>query len=97
MTQPLDANGAPAPVIPLPAARTAVLKETADSLGDLLAARQLRLRFSIERSEGPDRVVIELIDDRNGAVVRRIPPERLLHIVSGMEELAGLVVDARTR
>ena len=97
MTQPLDANGVPAPVIPLPAARTAVLKETADSLGDLLASRQLRLRFSVERDDGPDRVVIELVDDRDGAVVRRIPPERLLHIVSGIEELAGLVVDARAR
>src|SRR3712207_9473146 len=95
MTEPLHANGAPPPVIPLPSARTAVLKETADSLGGLLAARQLRLRFSIERGDGPDRVVIELVDDRDGEVVRRIPPERLLHIVSGLEELAGLVVDAR--
>ena len=97
MTQPLDANGVPAPVIPLPAARTAVLKETADSLGDLLASRQLRLRFSVEHGDGPDRVVIELVDERDGAVVRRIPPERLLHIVSGIEQLAGLVVDARAR
>ena len=97
MTQPLDAKRTPAPVIPLHAARTAVLKETADTLGEVLASRQLHLRFSVERSEGTDRAVIELVDDRSATVVRRVAPERLLEIVSGIEELAGLVVEARAR
>ena len=99
MTFPLDAAGAPTtagfPVLPAIAPTGSALLDAAESLEQILASRRVRLRFSVDRTEGLDRVVIELVDEDSGRVVRRIPPERLLRIVSGMQELAGLLVDAR--
>ncbi len=71
----------------------ALMREASRAIEKILASRDLHLRFSVERPErGPDRIVIELVSG-SGAVLRRIPPETLLTIAAGMEELAGLVVD----
>ncbi len=75
-------------------ANASVLKEASDSLERILASRHVRLKFSVDRV-GPDRVVIELVDDRSGSVIKTIPPDKLMNVVSGMQELAGLLVDRR--
>lgn len=78
---------------PDPRPDAALMREASRAIERILASRDLHLRFSVERPErGPDRIVIELVSG-SGAVLRRIPPETLLTIAAGMEELAGLVVD----
>ena len=90
-------------MVPLPRPNAepsaAVLKEASEAIERLLATRNVRLKFSVEGSSGvaPDRVVIELVDEQSGSVIKRIPPDKLMHIVSGIEELAGLLVDAQAR
>lgn len=70
-----------------------VMREASRAIERLLASRDLHLRFSVEEGgASPDRIVIELVTGSD-TVVRRIPPETLVTIASGMQELAGLVVD----
>lgn len=84
------------PQPPRPEPDAAVMREASRTIERILASRDLHLRFSVEEdAAGPDRIVIELVDESSGGVVRRIPPQTLVTIASSMEDLAGLVVDRR--
>lgn len=66
--------------------------DTAARVLEGLRAAQVSLRFSVE-GEGALRQVKVEVRDGNGALVREIPPQRLLDVLSG--DAQGFAVDAQ--
>jgi len=50
-------------------------------------------RFSIH--EATHRIMVKIINEDSGEVIREIPPEKILDLVAGLWELAGILVDER--
>ena len=72
-------------------------KEDAKSiLGDLEEFEKfIDMGFSFQIHEGTDRVRVEVIDIANDEIIREIPPEKILDIVSGLKDLVGLFLDEK--
>ncbi|MEW6723409.1 MAG: flagellar protein FlaG [Bacillota bacterium] len=49
------------------------------------------LRFSIH--EATQQIMVKVIDQSTGQVIREIPPERLLNAYARMQQLLGLILD----
>lgn len=51
------------------------------------------LEFSVH--EATNDIMVKVINTETKEVIREIPPEKILNIVAGLMELAGLLVDER--
>lgn len=60
---------------------------------EAIATVNTQLLFRVH--EGTGRPLIQLVESDTGAVVREIPPEKMLDIVAGIWEWAGLIVDRK--
>ncbi|OWZ85055.1 flagellar biosynthesis protein FlaG [Natranaerobius trueperi] len=49
--------------------------------------------FDFNIHEKTEEVWVEVIDRQNDEVIREIPPEKMLDIIAGIQEVAGLIVD----
>lgn len=58
-----------------------------------LNIRYTSLQFSIH--EETREIMVKVIDQESGEVIREIPPEKILDAVAKMWELAGLIVDEK--
>lgn len=64
--------------------------------GEINAAIEIintRIAFEIEEKSG--RVVIKVVDNVTGEVLRQIPPPQLLGVMQKLMDLVGLLVDER--
>ncbi len=52
-------------------------------------------RFEFSIHEGTKEIMVKVIDDETGDIIREIPPEKILDMVAKMWELAGLLVDRK--
>jgi len=55
--------------------------------------RTTTIEFAIH--EKTKTVIVKVLDRDSGEIIREIPPEKLLDILAGLWELAGLIVDER--
>ena len=51
------------------------------------------LEFSIH--EGTNQIMIKVIDENTGEVLKEVPPEKILDIIAKMVEIAGNFIDER--
>lgn len=69
------------------------LTQAAAMIEDSLADHNLRLHFSVDTNNN-NRIVVQVIDDTKGKVIRTIPPEDLFkNVMSGSSIGIGLLVD----
>jgi uncharacterized FlaG/YvyC family protein len=66
------------------------LSQVASMIENSLADHNLRLHFSMDESK--DRIIIQVIDDTKGEVIRTIPPEEFFKNASSGGNV-GLLVD----
>lgn len=59
------------------------------------ALEVVNTELSFRVHEGTGRPVIQLINNETREVVREIPPEKMLDIVAGIWEWAGLIIDRK--
>lgn len=52
-------------------------------------------KFEFSIHEKTKQIMVKVINTDTNEVVREIPPEKILDIVAGLMELAGLIVDER--
>ncbi len=72
---------------------TGKMKDAIDKVNAKIVPSKTRCEFSYH--EETKRVSIKVIDQTTEEVIREIPPEETLNMLSKMWELAGLLVDER--
>lgn len=67
--------------------------EAIEAANNKIEIHNNRLEFSIH--EKTKEIMVKVIDKETEEVVKEIPPEKILDIVAGLMELAGLLVDEK--
>ena len=76
----------------LPISEKAV-KDAIERANNAISIANRKFEFSIH--EKTKQIMVKVINTDTNEVVREIPPEKILDILAGMMELAGLIVDER--
>lgn len=80
-----------------PTAREEVPREevekTTEKLNRLMGLIEKRLKFSVH--EESKRIMVKVIDQETGDVLREIPPKKVLDLLSSFTEAAGIFIDRR--
>jgi flagellar protein FlaG len=69
------------------------LKESVNALNKTLEAIDKKYEFSIH--EETDRPVVRVYDRNSGEIIKQIPPEEVLNILTKIRELIGIFIDER--
>lgn len=67
------------------------LENSIQSLNAVMDILDKELRFRVDNKT--DSVVVQVISEKTGDVIRQIPPEQILAIRSRIDELVGLILD----
>ena len=70
-----------------------VVSEAADRMNKALEGSNRRFEYSVH--DKTHEIMIKVIDETSGKVIREIPPKKILDMVANMMEMAGLLVDER--
>jgi len=76
----------------LPISEKAVI-DAIERANNAISIANRKFEFSIH--EKTKQIMVKVINTDTNEVVREIPPEKILDILAGMMELAGLIVDER--
>ncbi|WP_096437027.1 flagellar protein FlaG [Alteribacter populi] len=69
------------------------LTEKLDSLNKLSELQMTSVQF--EKHEALDRMFVKVVDRDTKEVVKEIPPEEFLDMISSMLEFAGIIIDEK--
>ena len=69
------------------------LKFAVDNANKVLFKNNTHLQFRIH--EETNEVMVKIVDDISGEVLKEIPPEKMLDMVAKLWEIAGIIVDAK--
>lgn len=69
------------------------LKEAVDMANKALFKNNTHLKFQIHGKT--KEVMVKIINDETGDVVKEIPPEKMLDMVAKLWEIAGILIDER--
>ncbi|MFH1538835.1 MAG: flagellar protein FlaG [bacterium] len=77
----------------LPEPTSSLLKDLSGKANMIFAALGKSLHYSVH--DATKHIVVRVVDDSTGEVVREIPPTKFLDMVSKLEKLAGFVMDEK--
>lgn len=69
------------------------LQQATEAMGKIAQAMNSHLDFSVDKSTG--KTVVKIINGDTGKVIRQIPPEETLRIMSKMRDIIGLLFDQK--
>lgn len=69
------------------------LKKSIEKANEFLLG--LNTQFDFKIHEGTGRTVVRLVDKQTEEVVKEIPPEKMLDVISGIWDMAGIVIDRK--
>ncbi|NOY57538.1 MAG: flagellar protein FlaG [Calditrichaeota bacterium] len=69
----------------------AKLQQATKAMAKIAEAMNSHLNFSVDKSTG--KTVVKIINGDTGEVIRQIPPEETLRIMSKMRDVIGLLFD----
>ncbi len=69
------------------------VSEAAGKMNKLLEGTNRRVAISVH--EKTHEIMVKVIDNDTGEVIREVPPKKILDMVANMLEMAGLIVDER--
>lgn len=69
------------------------LAEILEKLNRIFDVMSTELRFKVH--EGTKDIVVQVVEIKTGKVLREIPPERILDMITQMMKLVGLLVDEK--
>jgi flagellar protein FlaG len=70
-----------------------VVSEAVEKMNKALDGNNRKFEYSVH--EKTNEIMIKVIDEATGKVIREIPPKKILDMVANMMEMAGLLVDER--
>ena len=65
----------------------------ADVQNNLNIMHNVDLRFSVHKASG--QMMITVIDESDGKIVREIPPSEILELAAKMDEMVGMIFDKK--
>jgi len=71
----------------------AVTERVADSIQQYLQSANVRLQFQVH--DGTGQVRVKVINEKTGEVIREVPPEKIVHLASKIDELIGTLLDIK--
>ena len=71
------------------------ISQAVDDIHERLNAMGSSLKFGLHVDEKSESIVIQLKDPSSGEMVRQFPPEELLELQSKLDDLVGLLYDAK--
>jgi flagellar protein FlaG len=69
------------------------LEKATEKANQAVKVFQDHLEFKVHEATG--QVMVKIVDNNTGEVLREIPPEKLLDMAANLMELAGILVDKR--
>lgn len=69
------------------------LNSAVDKANKVLFKNNTHLQFRIH--EKTNEVMVKIVDDVSGEVLKEIPPEKMLDLVAKLWEIAGIIVDRK--
>ncbi|KUO65599.1 MAG: flagellar biosynthesis protein FlaG [Gracilibacter sp. BRH_c7a] len=69
------------------------VEQAAEKLNRLMGLVERRLKFEIH--DKSNRVMVKIIDEKSGEVLREVPPKKILDMLSSFAEYVGLLVDKK--
>ncbi len=52
-----------------------------------------KVSFKYEITNNPDMIIIKIVDQKSGEIVRQIPPEEAVRLAKAIDELLGVFID----
>lgn len=71
----------------------ALMEKVLGDANDMMQGSATHFEFKIHEKSGE--VIVKLIEDETNEVIREIPSEKLVEIISNLQELVGLCVDQK--
>lgn len=65
--------------------------EILDLVSDMMFGDEIHYEFQVHEKTG--KIMSKLINTDTGEVVREIPPEKILDVIAGLWEIAGIIID----
>jgi len=69
------------------------LDHAMEAMNDLSSFRSTSLQF--EQHEVLNRTIVKVVDQQTQEIVKEIPPEEFLDMISSMLEFAGIIIDEK--
>lgn len=69
------------------------VEQAIEKLNRLMGLIEKRMKFEIH--DKSNRVMVKIIDEKNGEVLTEIPPKKILDMLSSFVEYVGLLVDKK--
>ena len=69
------------------------LERAIDDTNKIILNKDERFEFKIH--DGTNRIMVKLVDNKTGDVIKEIPPEKILDLVASIWDLVGILVDER--
>jgi len=69
------------------------LLQMIENANKVLEGPDVMFKFSIHQST--HKIMVKVIDQETGKIIREIPPEKILDLVAAIWELAGILVDEK--
>jgi len=69
------------------------VEQAIEKLNRLMGLIEKRMKFEIH--DKSNRVMVKIIDEKNGEVLTEIPPKKILDMLSSFVEFVGLLVDKK--
>jgi len=69
------------------------VERVAEKLNRLMGLFEKSMKFEVH--EKLNRIMVKIIDDESGEVITEIPPEKILDILSSLQEFVGLLIDKK--
>jgi len=68
-----------------------VSEELAEKMNKVSSVFNTKLSFTVDNATG--KTIIKVVDSETDEVIRQIPPEHMLHLVSRMRDVMGMVLN----
>ncbi len=67
------------------------VEEAVTQLNETMRAYYTELRFEVHEKSGE--IMVKVLNERDGTVIREIPPEKILDMVAYFKKVLGIIVD----
>ena len=69
------------------------LKKAVNKINEYILGINTRFQYKIH--EGTERIIVKLVDTESNAVIKEIPPEKMLDVLASIWDSAGILVDRK--
>lgn len=76
-----------------PSADPAVVKKAAEQIKEFVQASSHNLNFSVDKGSG--RIIVKVVDQETGEVIRQIPAEETLAIANSLDTPRGVLIRSK--